>query len=123
MSTLVACRLAVRGGVRSCGRTTRIKCVVLHVAGGINDQNCKFYIDNGASHVIVTSYVFREGAIDFERLNRLKDLVGKKHLVLDLSCRKKPEDGKFYVMTDRWQTFTTTAIEYVQPAASRSIVR
>lgn len=81
-------------------------------AGGINADNCQFYIENGASHVIVTSYVFRDGQIDFERLDRLKALIGKEHLVLDLSCRKRAEDGKFYVMTDRWQKFTTTAIEY-----------
>lgn len=82
--------------------------------------------------MIVTSYVFRDGQIDFERLEKLKTLVGKDHLVhssrclarllytdatclqvLDLSCRKKAEDGRFYVMTDRWQTFTSTSIEYV----------
>ncbi|GLE02209.1 hypothetical protein PINS_up011047 [Pythium insidiosum] len=83
----------------------------LQIGGGINDENCQFYVQNGASHVIVTSYVFRDGKIDFERLQKLKDLIGKKHLVLDLSCRKKAEDGKFYVMTDRWQKFTTTSID------------
>jgi phosphoribosylformimino-5-aminoimidazole carboxamide ribotide isomerase len=81
-----------------------------HLLGGINDENCKFYIDHGASHVIVTSYVFRDGNIDIDRLNKLKSIVGKEHLVLDLSCRKKAEDGKFYVMTDRWQRFTNTSL-------------
>ncbi|DAZ97141.1 TPA: LOW QUALITY PROTEIN: hypothetical protein N0F65_004755, partial [Lagenidium giganteum] len=80
-------------------------------ACGITDENCKLYIDNGASHVIVTSYIFRDGQIDYERLTKLRDLVGKDHLVLDLSCRKKAEDGKFYVMTDRWQKFTSTSID------------
>ncbi|TMW69173.1 hypothetical protein Poli38472_001329 [Pythium oligandrum] len=83
----------------------------LQIGGGITDENCQFYIENGASHVIVTSYVFRDGQIDYERLEKLKSLVGKDHLVLDLSCRKKADDGKFYVMTDRWQKFTTTAID------------
>lgn len=50
-------------------------------AGGINADNCKFYIENGASHVIVTSYVFRDGQIDYERLDLLKSLIGKEHLV------------------------------------------
>lgn len=49
--------------------------------GGINADNCKFYIENGASHVIVTSYVFRDGQIDFDRLVKLKELIGKEHLV------------------------------------------
>ncbi|GAB9467197.1 hypothetical protein Gpo141_00004552 [Globisporangium polare] len=83
----------------------------LQVGGGINADNCRFFVENGASHVIVTSYVFRDGQIDFERLTNLKDLVGKEHLVLDLSCRKRADDGKFYVMTDRWQKFTTTSID------------
>ncbi|KAF4319663.1 hypothetical protein BBO99_00004683 [Phytophthora kernoviae] len=79
--------------------------------GGINADNCQFFVEKGASHVIVTSYVFRDGQIDFDRLEKLKQLVGKDHLVLDLSCRKKNEDNKFYVMTDRWQKFTTTSID------------
>lgn len=31
---------------------------------------------------------------------------GKSRLVLDLSCRKKSPDSPYYVVTDRWQTFT-----------------
>ncbi|KAF1781090.1 Aldolase-type TIM barrel [Phytophthora cactorum] len=83
----------------------------LQVGGGINADNCQFFVEKGASHVIVTSYVFRDGQIDFERLEKLKQRIGKEHLVLDLSCRKKAEDNKFYVMTDRWQKFTTTSID------------
>jgi phosphoribosylformimino-5-aminoimidazole carboxamide ribotide isomerase len=80
----------------------------MQIGGGVTADNAKEYIENGASHVIVTSYVFRNGIIDFERLNRLKDSVGKEHVVLDLSCRKK--NGKYYVVTDRWQNFTS---EYI----------
>jgi len=58
----------------------------------------------GASHVIVTSYVFSNGVVDYDRLETLYKAVGKEHLVLDLSCRKK--DGKYYIVTDRWQKFT-----------------
>ncbi len=76
----------------------------LQVGGGINPDNAKFYLDKGASHIIVTSYVFKDGKIDFENLNKLVDAVTKDRLVLDLSCRKK--DGKYYVVTDRWQKFT-----------------
>ncbi|TDH73797.1 uncharacterized protein CCR75_003302 [Bremia lactucae] len=85
----------------------------LQVGGGINADNCRFFVDHGASHVIVTSYVFRDGHIDYERLEKLVQLIGKNHLVLDLSCRKKASDNNFYVMTDRWQKFTSTAIECV----------
>lgn len=75
----------------------------LQVGGGIHDGNAKEFLEAGASHVIVTSYVFSDGRINFENLNRLVDVVGKKHLVLDLSCRKK--DGAYHIVTDRWQKF------------------
>ena len=80
----------------------------LQVGGGITAENAREYLDAGASHVIVTSYVFRNGDISFENLNRMMDAVGKKRLVLDLSCRKK--DGKYYIVTDRWQTYTKVAL-------------
>ena len=73
----------------------------MQIGGGITAENAKEYIDAGASHVIVTSYVFQNGEIIEERLQALKDAVGKEHIVLDLSARKY-EDG-YYVMTDRWQ--------------------
>lgn len=80
----------------------------LQIGGGINADNAKSFLDMGASHVIVTSYVFREGRIDFERLRLLSERVGKEHLVLDLSCRKK-DDG-YYIVTDRWQKFTEVRV-------------
>ncbi len=76
----------------------------LEVGGGINDVNAPFFLDRGASHVIVTSFVFRDGKIDYERLRKLEKSVGKKHIVLDLSCRKV--DGHYLVATDRWQKLT-----------------
>ena len=76
----------------------------LQIGGGITAENAKEFLDAGASHVIVTSYVFREGKINYENLARLKDAVGREHLVLDLSCRKK--DDFYYIVTDRWQKFT-----------------
>ena len=36
----------------------------------------------------VTSYVFREGMVDEDRLRKLVRAVGKERLVLDLSCRR-----------------------------------
>ena len=76
----------------------------LQAGGGITAENAHEYLDAGASHVIVTSYVFRDGTISYENLNRLLENVGKKKLVLDLSCRKK--DGSYYIVTDRWQKYT-----------------
>ncbi|KAG6437239.1 hypothetical protein SASPL_102151 [Salvia splendens] len=81
----------------------------LQVGGGINTSNALTYIDEGASHVIVTSYVFSDGQVDFERLKELAHAVGKERLVLDLSCRKK--DGRYAVVTDRWQKFTDVFLD------------
>ncbi|MBE5895168.1 MAG: phosphoribosylformimino-5-aminoimidazole carboxamide ribotide isomerase [Lachnospiraceae bacterium] len=80
----------------------------LQVGGGINPSNAKEFLDAGASHVIVTSYVFRDGKIDYERLEEMVRLVGKEHLVLDLSCRKKGDE--YYIVTDRWQKYTDTVL-------------
>lgn len=76
----------------------------LQIGGGITADNAKAFLDAGASHVIVTSYVFVNGEIRYDRLKRLTDAVGRERLVLDLSCRKR--DGKYYIVTDRWQKFT-----------------
>lgn len=82
----------------------------LQVGGGINDKNASFYIEHGATHVIVTSFVFKDGKIYFENLEKMKRVVGKEHLVLDLSCRKK--DGAYYIVTDRWQKFTDEKVTH-----------
>jgi phosphoribosylformimino-5-aminoimidazole carboxamide ribotide isomerase len=76
----------------------------LQIGGGICLDNATKYLDNGASHVIVTSWVFHDGQLDLDRLASLVQKIGSSRLVLDLSCRK--EDGKYYVVTDRWTRFT-----------------
>ena len=76
----------------------------MQLGGGINAENAEDYLKAGASHVIVTSYVFRDGTFHRENLEKLVSAAGKEHIVLDLSCRKK-EDG-YYIVTDRWQKFT-----------------
>lgn len=79
----------------------------LQVGGGINAQNAKEYIDAGASHVIVTSWIFPEGKLDRERLAELVKAIGKEHLILDLSCKRTGMvDGKLQwkIATNRWQT-------------------
>ncbi len=78
------------------------------IGGGITSQNAKYWLDQGAYAVIVTSYVFSEGEIRQDRLKELVKTVGKSHLVLDLSCRKKGKD--YYIVTNRWQRFTNCKI-------------
>ena len=80
----------------------------MQAGGGICPDNAKEFLEAGASHVIVTSYVFRDGRIHFENLEKLQKITGKEHLVLDLSCRKQGED--YYIVTDRWQKFTKEKI-------------
>ena len=81
----------------------------MQIGGGINDANAREYLEAGASHVIVTSFVFRDGRIHMENLKKLYDVVGKEHLVLDLSCRYR--DGAYYIVTDRWQKYTDEKID------------
>lgn len=76
----------------------------LQAGGGITPENAGQYLDAGASHVIVTSYVFRDGQIQYDKLNELVRRVGKKNLVLDLSARRK--DDRYLIVTDRWQKYT-----------------
>ena len=80
----------------------------LQVGGGITAENAGAYLDAGASHVIVTSHVFSGGIIDMDKLKNLVKTVGVKRLVLDLSCRKRGDE--FFIVTDRWQTFTREAV-------------
>lgn len=80
----------------------------LQVGGGIGIHNAGDWLAAGASHVIVTSWVFREGRLDEERLEELLGAVGPRRLVLDLSCRRRGDD--YFVVTDRWQKFTDLAV-------------
>lgn len=80
----------------------------LQIGGGITPENAWGYLDAGASQVIVTSYVFREGRIEYDNLEKMRNTVGKERLVLDLSCRKR--EGSYYIVTDRWQKFTDVEV-------------
>ena len=80
----------------------------LMIGGGVTSENAAHFLDMGASHVIVTSYVFRNGRVDWKRLERLVREVGTEHLVLDLSCRRT-EQG-YCIATDRWQKLTEVYI-------------
>jgi phosphoribosylformimino-5-aminoimidazole carboxamide ribotide isomerase len=81
----------------------------LQVGGGVTVDNARLWLDAGASHVIVTSWVFHAGQVDWERLTTLAKVIGKERLVLDLSCRRRHDD--YHVMTDRWQKFTEVIVD------------
>lgn len=80
----------------------------MQMGGGITLDNAEAYLEAGASHVIVTSYVFRDGQVDMARLEQLAATVGTHRLVLDLSCRQRA--GAYWVVTDRWQRFTEVRV-------------
>lgn len=80
----------------------------MQIGGGINDENAYEYLESGADKVIVTSFVFKNGQISYENLEKLVKAVGKENLVLDLSCRKK--EGQYYIVTDRWQKYTDVVL-------------
>lgn len=79
------------------------------IGGGVTDENANEYIEAGASHVIVTSFVFKNGEFNEKNLEKLINAVGKDHICLDLSCKKKNND--YYIVTDRWQNFTNVRID------------
>ena len=82
----------------------------LQIGGGVSPQNAASWLEAGASHVIVTSYLFDGGAFSPSRLQAIAEAVGKDRLVIDLSCRQA-NDGGYYVATNRWQTVTSARLD------------
>jgi len=80
----------------------------MQIGGGITADNAKYWLDAGASAVIVTSWVFHDGTVDMDRLGQLTKSIGKNRLVLDLSCRKR--NDSYMVVTNRWQTYTNEKV-------------
>ncbi len=91
---------------------------LLQIGGGIRPDNAQQFLDAGASHVIVTSYVFKDGEVNRAHLKEMQSAVGREHLVLDLSCRRKGE--QYYIVTDRWQKMTnvTLSVEVLEDFAA-----
>jgi len=81
----------------------------LQVGGGIGPDTAQEWLEAGASHVIVTSYLFDGERFDPPRLAALTDAVPPERLVIDLSCRRV--GAGWHVATNRWQTVTATAID------------
>ncbi len=80
----------------------------MQLGGGVNLDNAAGWLDAGASQVIVTSWLFRDGQLDFDRLLSLEHKIGKDRLVIDLSCRRR--DAEYWVVINRWQTFTQVSL-------------
>lgn len=80
----------------------------MQLGGGVGIENAVDWLNAGAEAVIVTSWVFHDGILDAQRLTHLSRLIGKNRLVLDLSCRRR--DDAYYIVTNRWQTFTRERI-------------
>jgi phosphoribosylformimino-5-aminoimidazole carboxamide ribotide isomerase len=76
----------------------------MQIGGGINDKNAEYFIQNGASHVILTSYLFSGNDIDFNKISHLTGIIGKDRLVIDMSCKKI--NDKYYAAINRWATVT-----------------
>ena len=98
----------------------------LQIGGGITAENAEQWLNSGASQVIVTSYLFENGALSPSRLAQISRRVSPKRLVIDVSCRKGA-DGYYYVATNRWQTVTLTRldsdlIEYLEPYCAEFLV-
>lgn len=85
----------------------------LQIGGGINADNAASWIEHGAQAVIATSYIFADGMLQLENLERLTEAVGRDQLVLDLSCAPN-KDGQYVVATDRWQRLTDFIVSGAQ---------
>jgi phosphoribosylformimino-5-aminoimidazole carboxamide ribotide isomerase len=81
----------------------------MQIGGGITPLNARHYLANGASHIIVTSYLFVNEALSFDRVKEMSDTVGVNKLVIDLSCRKM-DNGGYNVAINKWQTITNAVL-------------
>ena len=80
----------------------------LQIGGGITLENAPEWLNKGASHIIVTSAIFKRGELLMNELLELVQRCGKEHLVIDLSCGQK--NGNYVVMTDGWSRYSEVNI-------------
>lgn len=83
----------------------------MQLGGGITPDNASFWLDHGASHVIVTSFIFEGENFSMERLREMTRAIGKERLVIDLSCRVCPNDG-WKVAKNKWKTITDLPVNF-----------
>lgn len=83
----------------------------LQLGGGINIRNAVEWLEAGASHIIVTSWLFNnEGTFREDRLRELANEIGRERIVVDLSCRRN--DSGWTVAMNRWQTLTNIDVTH-----------
>ncbi|WP_018970463.1 phosphoribosylformimino-5-aminoimidazole carboxamide ribotide isomerase [Rubritalea marina] len=83
----------------------------LQLGGGVKLENAAAWLEAGASHVIVTSWLFdADGTFRMDRLKELSREIGRERLVVDLSCRRSPEG--WVVAMNRWQTLTNVKVDH-----------
>ncbi len=80
----------------------------MQVGGGITLEDAGWWIEHGAGEVILTSWLFDGNDFSWQRLRQVSEEIGRDNLVVDISCRKR--EGLYYVVKDRWQTFTSMTI-------------
>lgn len=90
----------------------------LQIGGGMNADNAARYLELGASHVIVTSYIFQDGKLNWDHLETIVSKIGKERLVIDLSCKER--DGKYVVVTNQWRTFSDVEVNAANIAVLES---
>ncbi|MGM0462987.1 MAG: phosphoribosylformimino-5-aminoimidazole carboxamide ribotide isomerase [Fibrobacterota bacterium] len=78
------------------------------IGGGITAENAQKYLAMGASHVIMTSYIFKDGVLQKKHLEKAAHTTGTDRLVLDVSCIK--QGSHYYIVTDRWQHVSSLEI-------------
>lgn len=80
----------------------------LQIGGGVELMNAAGWLDAGASHVIVTSWLFPDAVLSRDRVESLAVEVGASRVVIDLSARFV--NGDYVVFIDRWRKATDTVL-------------
>lgn len=79
----------------------------LQVGGGVRLENAKTFLDHGATHIILSSFIFDpKGIIRWDRLEELNKLIGKKRIVLAPDVKN---DRNIYVQ--QWKVNTGIRID------------
>ena len=77
----------------------------LQIGGGVNLQNAESFLDMQASHVIVTSFVFRDGRIDWDHLKQF-NIPGRTRAFWCWIFAAGLFKMTYHIVTDRWQKVT-----------------
>lgn len=77
--------------------------------GGIYPENAGRLTDQGASHIIIMSHVFRNENTAWKSDNEIVGTVSRDYLAFNKSYRVR--DGVFYLRTNGWKRWTEFKIE------------